>query len=114
MKDTIEIDGETYRKIAATSNDVLVRTQNAGVHVGEKAADSGTDRIILGRAVRIWRWRGANTLHEVALNGVDSAADSEYTRVSEEVEMIELRGVIEVIPVTPAASDRIRSAGWAL
>ena len=112
MEITIKINGETYRKVAATSNDVVVRTRDAGVHFGElEAADDG--RVTLRNAVRIWRWRGANTLHEVAINGVESAAESEYTRVSEEVELIDLIGAIEIIPATVAASDRIRSAGWA-
>jgi len=91
---------------------VVVRTSGAGVHCGTLASRDG-DQVILTNDVRIWRWRGANTLHEVALHGVDSAATSAYTRVSEAVPEIALTGVHEIIPMTDGAWSSVASAGWA-
>ena len=97
MKDVIEIDGVRYRREVTTSGRALVRCQNAGVHVGTVV--SRKDGIlVLENANRIWRWRGANTLSEVAMHGVNR---SEYTRIACEVPQIELTesDVCEVIPV---------------
>lgn len=91
---------------------VVVRTYSAGVHVGELVERNGKE-VKLANAVRIWRWRGANTLHEIALHGIDSAATSGYSRVSEPVPSIMLTEAIEVIPCAAAAWEKIRTTGWA-
>lgn len=44
----------------------IIRTYSAGVHVGTLESHEGTV-VTLSNASRIWRWRGANTLHELAL-----------------------------------------------
>ena len=104
MKDTIEINGKKY--IAADSipeqmelgDLVIVRTYSAGVHIGnfniENWKDS-TQTIRLTNARRLWRWRGANTLNEVAKLGVNR---SEYTRISTIVMSVIIHP-IEIIPV---------------
>jgi hypothetical protein len=102
----------TAKKTKTVRRRVLVRTHSAGVHVGELVARKGAE-VELTNARRVWRWRGANTLNEMSLKGVDSASESNYTRISEPVKRIELIGVIEVIDVTPAAWASLRSAGWA-
>ena len=73
----------------------IVRTLSAGVHVGRVVKIEGAT-VELADAVRIWRWRGANTLNEVAMKGVNT---EQYTRISEPVPSILLIGAIEVIPV---------------
>jgi hypothetical protein len=93
--DTIIVNGETYVKQNKPSNLSIVRTYSAGVHVGEVVSLEGTT-CVLKNARRIWRWRGANTLNEVALKGV---VRSEYTRISEIVPTITLTQAIEVVPV---------------
>lgn len=85
---------------------VVVRTYAAGVHVG-KVVDKDSDEVMLENARRIWGWRGANTLHELALHGVEKGS-----RVSEPVPSIFVKGVIELIPATPVAIAKIESAGW--
>ena len=97
MKDLIEIDGVRFRRELPLSDRVIVRCKNAGVHVGTlKSRDSQT--LVLTRANRIWRWRGAFTLSEVAMHGVDR---TQHTRIACEVPEIELTStdVCEVIPV---------------
>jgi len=75
----------------------LVRCRNAGVHVGE-VVERNENVLILKDANRIWRWRGAFTLSEVAMQGVNR---KEYTRIACMVPTIELTvaDVCEVIPV---------------
>lgn len=97
MKSVI-IDGVTYVAQEQLSNIVLVRTYTAGVHFGELQEQNGT-QVTLKNARRIWRWKGANTLNEVATDGVDQ----DYTRISKAVSSILLTQAIEVIPVSEKA-----------
>ena len=90
-----------------TSNFVVVRTAKAGVHTGYVINLSG-ESIELKDSRRIWRWRGANTLHEVSLHGVDD----NYTRISEPVDHIFLIEVIEVIKCTPTAEKNLKRSRW--
>lgn len=78
-----------------TARYVIVRTYSAGVHVGWLAHERG-ERVQLHNASRIWRWRGANTLHELALRGPDRES---HTRISERVPRITLTEAIEIIDV---------------
>lgn len=87
---------------------VIVRTYSAGVHCGELVAQDGRE-VTLANASRIWRWRGANTLHELALRGADT---KDHTRISEKVTSILLIGAIEVIPCTAAASLNLGIPRW--
>jgi hypothetical protein len=68
----------------------------------------GTE-VVLSGARRLWRWSGANTLHEVALHGVDQ----ENTRLSEAVERITLTQAVEVIPTTEEAATNLSRSRWA-
>ena len=86
---------------------VLVRTYSAGVHFGTLVSRSGTE-CVLSEARRLWRWRGANSLHEVSLHGVDK----EYSRLSEPVSSITLTESIEVIPVTDDAASNLSASRW--
>ena len=76
----------------------LIRTYSAGVHVGELVHHEGTV-VTLINASRIWRWNGANTLHELSLHG----PTLDYTRISEQVPRITLTQAIELIPVSAEA-----------
>lgn len=74
----------------------LVRTYCAGVHIGELVSRTGTE-VVLKNAVRLYRWRGANTLNEVA-NG--DFTRTEYTKISKPTSSITLTQAIELIPVS--------------
>ena len=110
----IEINGERYRKVEAISaTDSLIRTYSAGVHVGQVIARDGREVTLAPGSVRIWRWRGARTLTELATSGCDSAKKSSYTRVSAPSSgTVVLTEAIEILEVTATASESIRSAGW--
>lgn len=90
---------------------VVVRTRNAGVHCGIlRQCHTGQCTVVeLAQARRVWRWRGANTLHELALHG----ASQDWTRISKPVEEIFLSEVIEVIPCTSEAEANLRQSRWA-
>ena len=97
MEDTITINGVTYVRRVELSERVIVRTRNAGVHVG-KLVSRGDGVLVLANANRIWRWRGAKTLSEMAMHGV---VRSQHTRIAERVPTITLteHDVCEVINV---------------
>ena len=87
---------------------VVVRTVSAGVHVGTLARHAGRE-VTLRNATRVWRWRGANTLHELALRGADR---EKYTRISEKVPEILLTQAIEIIPCTEEAAANLLHSRW--
>lgn len=85
----------------------VIRTFSAGVHVGILAYQHGSE-VVLHDAHRIWRWRGANTLHELSQNG----ASSDWTRVSDRVPEILLTEAIEIIPCSVKADENLRNPRW--
>ena len=102
MKKTAKKTTKTTAKktTKTTAPYVLVRTYSAGVHVGTLVSARG-ERVVLRDASRVWRWRGANTLHELSLRGPDR---TQHTRISECVAEITLTEAIEIIPI---AADRL-------
>lgn len=85
---------------------VIVRTYSAGVHYGILMSRDGKE-VKLRNAKRIWSWQGRNSLHEIANHGVGAGS-----RVSEEVEHIELTEAIEVIDCSPDAVHNFATAKW--
>ena len=106
----VTIDGKEYvlaDSLPETTNVVLVRTYTAGIHVGELKERNGKE-VVLVNAHRVWRWKGANSLSELAMKG----ADMVYTRVSERVPEITLTEAIEIIPCPELAAVNLRTARW--
>jgi hypothetical protein len=87
---------------------VIIRTYSAGVHYGTLTRHDGRE-VEMTDARRIWSWRGANTLHEISLRGVDISA----SRISEPVPKILLTEAIEIIAMSDAAVENLSKAGWA-
>jgi hypothetical protein len=88
---------------------VIVRTRSAGVHCGYIQEFTGHSTcLILKEGRRIWRWRGANTLNEVSLCGIDES----YSRISEPVPTICLTEAIEVIPCSEEARKNLSRSRW--
>jgi hypothetical protein len=86
---------------------VIVRTYSAGVHCGEMINHQGRE-VLLANARRIWRWRGANSLHELSKRG----CDFEYSRISEPVAEIRLMEAIEIITCEDAARENLSQSRW--
>jgi|GEM_PF-794381 len=102
--DEITINGEVYVRRADIPEPielgelVIVRTYSAGVHIGHYNIEDWKNdgqTIILKNARRLWRWRGGNTLNEIAVSGVNR---DEYTRISKPVPIIKIVP-IEIIPI---------------
>jgi hypothetical protein len=89
----------------------VIRTYAAGVHVGRLVRRKGAE-VELAQAVRVWRWRGARTLHEMSLHGIEPASCG-HSRVSEPVPSIVLTDAIEIIPCSAVVAKGIAGAGWA-
>jgi len=85
----------------------LIRTYSAGVHVGEIVSRNGKE-VTLTNAHRVWRWRGANTLHELSQRG----AASEHTRISEKSPSIILTEAIEILECSSVAAANLRTPRW--
>lgn len=80
----------------------LVRTYSAGVHVGILADMKGKEvRLLASR--RIWYWKGAFTLNELAQNGCNSES-----KLSILVPEIVLTEAIEVLPMSNEAEKIVR------
>lgn len=86
---------------------VLIRTDSAGVHFGRLESRNGTEAT-LSDSRRIWSWKGANTLNEVATTGIDQSSSN----VSQPVPEIDLTNVIEVIPLSEPARSNLEGCTW--
>lgn len=87
----------------------IIRTQSSGVHLGtiEAVSNGGMfSRATVRDARRIWQWRGAFTLSEVATNGIDSGESRVACNVPEHY----LEDCIEFIPATDEAIKSIEAA----
>jgi hypothetical protein len=97
---TLSIDGVEYiRKdsintLPVLSEEVIVRTYSAGVHVGTLVSRNGKE-VELANSRMIWSWSGAFTLREIALSGVDR----KNSRITKSVPKQILTEAIEIIPV---------------
>ena len=80
---------------------VVVRTSDAGVHMGTLVECLGT-AVVLKDSRRLYRWTGAFTLNEVSQQGV-----GEDSRISQPVPRILLTQAIEVIPCSEKARENL-------
>lgn len=82
---------------------VIVRTKNAGVFFGKILKRTGGEAV-LGNCRRIWFWRGAASLSELATTGTSNPGECKFPPTTENHTVME---VIEIIPVTVAAAKSI-------
>lgn len=84
---------------------VVVRTYSAGVHAGYLVSRKGQE-VRLVEARRIWYWKGAASLSEMAVRGVNRPLQCKF---SVPVPMIDLTQAIEVIFCTQKARKNIQA-----
>lgn len=111
--ETININGEEYVKKSELDNVmaekvdglpyVCIRTYSAGVHCGYLKERDGKE-VELVNARRIWKWSGAFTLSELAVNGVEKPGECKFSCI---VPRIYLTEAIEIIPMTSKAKKSI-------
>jgi hypothetical protein len=81
---------------------VVVRTYSAGVHIGELKSRKGKE-VVLVNARRLWKWCGAFTLSEVAIEGIKDGS-----KPSIAIPEIVLTEAIEIIKTSSVAEKILR------
>jgi len=102
---TVVIDDVQYVEAVKLGGLVLVRTYSAGVHFGTLESREGKE-VVLKNARRLWSWKGACSLSQVAMDGVDLT----NSKISVLVPHIELTEGIEIIPMSKAAGQAMMGA----
>jgi len=103
----INVDGIIYvpkEEKQLADNYVIIRTCSAGVHAGELVKHNGKE-VELADSRRIWKWSGAMTLSEMAMNGV---TDPNNCKFGCPVTKIVLTEAIEIITCTDKAQSIIK------
>ena len=107
----VELNGVKYvRKDSVKSIDqpegdyVVVRTYSAGVHAGYLKERNGKE-VTLTNTRRLWYWKGASTLSQVAGEGITSPEECKFPAAIAEITLTE---AIEVIPCTTKAREIIQ------
>ena len=113
--DELTIDGTVYvpkESIAKAVNKVdgmdycLVRTFSAGVFCGWVKSREGKEVVIL-ESIRLWRWSGAASLSQLAMEGVTNPFDCKFgVPITTETTVLE---AIEIVIMTDIAKDSIQS-----
>lgn len=113
MKKEIIIDGIEYIRKDQTAAGVvlnadaifLIRTYSAGVHFGELVSRNGKE-VELKNARRLWSWKGACSLSQVAIDGVDT----KESNISIVVPSILLTEAIEIIKMSEKSAKQMMEA----
>ena len=82
---------------------VIVRTYSAGVFAGYLETRSGQE-VVMKQARRLYYWKGAATLSQLAMEGVKNPEDCKFPV---EVNKIILLQAIEILPCTQMAKENI-------
>ena len=82
----------------------IVRTYSAGVFAGEIISRNGRE-VILHNARRLWKWSGAASLSQLAMEGVK---DPENCLFPCEVNRVELLECIEILDCTEESRQSIK------
>lgn len=81
----------------------IVRADRAGVFFGQIESRNGSE-VTMRNVRRIWRWEGANSISQLAVDGTKAG---KICKFSVEVESMTILGVIEIIPCTAKATKSI-------
>jgi hypothetical protein len=84
---------------------VIVRTFSAGVFAGELESQNGKE-VVLRNARRLWKWSGAASLSQLAMEGVKKPNECMFPC---EVDKVELLEAIEILYVSDKAKKNIKS-----
>ena len=88
---------------------MVVRTFSAGVHAGYLKSREGKE-VTLTNSRRLWYWKGAATLSQVAGAGISKPKECKFPAAIAEITLTE---AIEIIPCTDVAKNTIEGvAVW--
>lgn len=82
---------------------VICRTYSAGVFAGYLVSKDGKE-VVLTKARRLWYWKGAASLSQLAMEGVKYPEECKFPC---EVDNVIVTECIELIEVTPKAKQSI-------
>ena len=104
----IQIDGVIYVPKTSAPEEakgdyVIVRTYSAGVHAGYLESREGKE-VVLRNTRRIWYWKGAATLSQLAGEGTSDPGGCKFPAAIDEIILTE---AIEIIPCTDRAREII-------
>jgi hypothetical protein len=94
------------KKVVSRSKSVyvIVRCRDAGVHAGEYVGHKGRE-VTLKNSRRIWYWKGAASLSEIAVHGCKHPSEC---KISLPVPKIVLTEACEIIECLPAGRDFLK------
>jgi hypothetical protein len=81
----------------------IVRTYSAGVFYGEIVERNGKE-VMMKDAIRLWYWKGAASLSQMAMEGVKNPAECKF---AVPVSSVILTEAIEILDTTEAAQKSI-------
>lgn len=88
---------------------VIVRTYSAGVFAGIFQSRTGQE-VVLTEARRLWYWKGAASLSQLALEGPSQPTACKFPAAVPQVELLQ---AIEILDCTTAARKSIEAvAPW--
>ena len=82
----------------------IIRCESAGVFYAGVESRTG-DEAVLTDCRRVWQWSGATDCIDLAVSGCDPSS----SRLTVAVASMTVLGVIEVIPVTDTARERLEA-----
>ena len=85
---------------------VIVRTYSAGVFAGELVSRKGQE-VVMRNARRLWYWKGASSLSQLAMEGVKCPLDCKFPCPVDRVELLQ---AVEILDVTDKARKCIEEA----
>ena len=83
----------------------IVRCDRSGVFYGEIEKRDGQD-VVMKNARCLWRWYGAASLMQLALEGVKQPESCKFTVT---VESLEVLDAIQILPCTSTAVESIEA-----
>ena len=106
----ISIDGQDYMPVSGQRAESLdgmeykiIRTYSAGVFAGYLESRNGKE-VVIRQARRLWKWAGAATLSQLAVDGTNNPSSCKFPVSVDKVELME---AIEIISVTEKARKSI-------
>lgn len=92
------------KKTKSKKKYVIARTYSAGVFAGYLESRKGQE-VILSDARRLWYWKGAASLSQLAMEGVKCPNECKFPAAVDRVELLQ---TIEILDVTESAQKCIR------
>jgi len=107
----ISIDGQDYIPVTDKKAETfkgmeykIIRTYSAGVFAGYVESRKGKE-VVIRQARRLWYWKGAASLSQMAIDGVGSPDECKFPEAVDTILVIE---AIEIIDVTEKARESIQ------